>query len=74
VRHEEEGITRLINVDALKLRVRAGRLGLLPSAKQATFHSFDLEGNSAQDGTVAVEDGWLDFSFMAQEQFAVVMP
>jgi hypothetical protein len=73
VRHEEEGLTRLINVDALSVRVKAERLGLLPSARRATFHTFDLEGNSARDGTVTVEDGWLDFSFMAQEQYAVVM-
>ena len=74
VRREEEGHTRLINIDALTIRVKAERLKLRSSAAHAAFHSFDLEGDAVDNGTVAVEDGWLDFSFLAHEQFAVIMP
>jgi hypothetical protein len=71
---QEDGRTRVINIDALRLRVKAGHLGLRPAAKQAAFQSFDLEGDAVADGTLSVENGWVDFSFMAQEQFALVMP
>ena len=74
VRREETGGTRLINVDATVVRVTAGRLGLRPEAYQAYYHSFDLEGDAAEDGVVPVRDGWVDFSHLAQEQFALVLP
>ena len=74
VRREETGGTRLINVDATVVRVTARRLGLLPEAHQAFYHSFDLEGDAAEDGVAPVRDGWVDFSHLAQEQFALVLP
>jgi hypothetical protein len=43
-------------------------------ASQVTVHTFDLEGEPVEDGAVKVQNGWVDFSFMAQEQFALVVP
>ena len=74
IHQQDEGGARLINIDGLTVRVKAERLGLRPSARQAVFHSFDVEGDAVEDVTVALEDGWLDFSFLAQEQFALVLP
>jgi hypothetical protein len=55
----------------MTLRVKAGRIGLPGSAKQAVMHSYDFP---VKDGTIAIEQGWVDFSFLAQEQFARVFP
>ncbi len=74
VRREETTGTRLINIDATVLRVAASRLALRPDAHQAAYHSFDLEGQAVQDGVVPVRDGWVDFSHLAHEQFALVLP
>jgi len=74
VRREETGGAQVINIDAQVLRVRASKLGLKSEANQAVLHTFDLEGNPVKDSTIAITDGWVDFSFLAQEQFALVLP
>ena len=74
VRREGTGGTRLLNIDATVVRVAVRRLGMRPEAHQAVYHSFDLEGDAVEDGVVSVRDGWVDFSRLAQEQFALVLP
>ena len=74
VRRESTGGTRLINLDATVVKVSSARLGLRAEAHQAAYHSFDLEGDAVEDGVVPVSDGWLDFSQLTQEQFALVLP
>jgi hypothetical protein len=74
VRREAKGGSRVINIDAQLLRVRGSRLGLKPETNQAILQIFDLEGTPVKDDKVSVEQGWVDFSFLAQEQFALVLP
>jgi hypothetical protein len=72
VRHESAGGARVINVDAFRLRVRPGRLGLPSTCSRVVTQTYNLEGEPVRDDTLPVEDGWVDLSFLAQEQFALV--
>ena len=71
---ETAGSVRIVNVDALTIRINAKRWRPRSSTAPVAYHRFDLEGDALDLGTIEAEDGWLDFSFLAQEQFARVMP
>ena len=63
---------RVVNVDSFTIKIAVELLGLPAGAKQTTVHVFDLEGELVEYRAVKVEDGWVDFSFLDQEQFALV--
>jgi hypothetical protein len=71
---EETGGSRVINLDALTLKVKAVQLNLNPQSRQAVMHLYDLDGTPARDGVVPIENGWGDLSFLDQEQFARLLP
>jgi len=64
----------VINVDAFRLRVRTSRLGLRATGGRVVAHTYSLEGEPVRDDTLPVAGGWVDLSFLAQEQFARVLP
>ena len=72
VHREPTGGARVINVDAFHLRARLSRLGIPPTCSRVVSQTYSLEGEFVSADTLPVESGWVDFSFLAQEQFALV--
>ncbi len=72
IHKQPEGGVRVVNISAFMIRLATRLLALPTNAKQVTVHVFDLEGESVAYRAVKVEAGWIDFSFLDQEQFALV--
>ena len=70
IRRESTHGVRVINLSCSQLRVRVESLGLPVTAESAVVRVFDLEGGTGRNRTVTLADGWIDFAFLAQEQFA----
>ena len=72
VLRESSGGYRVVNVDGYTVRTKAACLGVHSAAKQVVLHVFDLEGDAVGDEVRPIEEGWIDLSLLAHEQFALM--